>query len=319
MRISAPEPAGRGPGTGRRGRLRGRALGLALLALAAGAVALVAGGFGRDALRALAGGSIGRGSPGPDDRGLTRTTGAPSRDSRTAETHNSRGVALAGEGRIDEAIAEYRRAIALDPDLPHVRFNLSNALRAKGRMAEMVAELEHTVRLQPGFAEAWSNLGLGLAMLNRLEEAAAAHRRVIELRPDQAVGHVHLGTVLFNMGRISESMASYERALEVDPRSAVALRQLAWIQATHQDPALRDPARAIELAERADEVAGGADARALDALAVAYAAAQRPADALRAAERALDLALREKDAAMAELMRQRIRQFQSSGADAPGR
>jgi spermidine synthase len=62
---------------------------------------------------------------------------------------------------------------------------------------------------------------------------------------------------------------------------------LAWILATSPEPELRRGAEAVALAERAVAGTGRRDARALDTLAAAYAAAGRFAEARAAAAEAL--------------------------------
>jgi hypothetical protein len=83
------------------------------------------------------------------------------------------------------------------------------------------------------------------------------------------------------------------------------LNNLAWILATSSDPALRDPDRAVDLAEEA-AASGEPEAGILDTLSVAYAAAARPADARAAALRALARAERSGDAALAAQLRERL-------------
>ena len=50
-------------------------------------------------------------------------------DSTFAEAHNNLGQVLAIEGRTDEAIIHFRRAVALAPELADARANLDQALR----------------------------------------------------------------------------------------------------------------------------------------------------------------------------------------------
>jgi len=89
-----------------------------------------------------------------------------------------------------------------------------------------------------------------------------------------------------------------------------ALAGLAWIRATASDPALRDPAAAVRLAERADDATHHRDVTAVDALAAAYAAAGRYEYALRTARSGLDLAIAAGQGAVVAQFRMRIELYQ---------
>src|SRR5262249_7620972 len=56
------------------------------------------------------------------------------------------------------------------------------------------------------------------------------------------------------LGRYREAQADYEKLLEFAPGSALIHNDLSWLLATCPDPKLRDPARAVQLAQRAVEL-----------------------------------------------------------------
>jgi tetratricopeptide (TPR) repeat protein len=68
------------------------------------------------------------------------------------------GDLLVTEGRIDEAITQYRKAIAADPKYPIPHNDLAVALQRKGRLDEAIAELNEALRLDPGYTLARKNL-----------------------------------------------------------------------------------------------------------------------------------------------------------------
>jgi tetratricopeptide (TPR) repeat protein len=91
--------------------------------------------------------------------------------------HYNLAVDLQEQGKLEEAIAEYRESIRLKPNDATTHFNLGNALQAQRKLAEAVAEFGTVVRIKPDYAEAYYQLGLGLAKLGTRTEAAAAFRR----------------------------------------------------------------------------------------------------------------------------------------------
>ena len=72
------------------------------------------------------------------------------------------GNALKDQGRLDEAIAAYNRAIALKPDYAEAHNNLGIALKDQGRLDEAIAAYHRAIALKPDHAEAHNNLGIAL-------------------------------------------------------------------------------------------------------------------------------------------------------------
>lgn len=104
---------------------------------------------------------------------------------RNALLHFQRGLALHQLGRVEEALAEYQAALALDPD-PRFRVNAASALGALGRYPEALAELD---QVPPGhFARAMALHSKALILggvLHRPAEALAAMKESLELDPKQ--------------------------------------------------------------------------------------------------------------------------------------
>ena len=66
----------------------------------------------------------------------------------TAERHAERGCALCDEGRLDEAIVEFRLAVALQPDDADLRFDLGRLLDVVGRLEEAAEEYQAAIGLR---------------------------------------------------------------------------------------------------------------------------------------------------------------------------
>ena len=75
----------------------------------------------------------------------------------------------------------------------------------------------------------------------------------------------------------------------------MAVNNLAWVLATHENPQARNPAEAVELAERACKITHYERPETLDTLAAAYAAAGRFDEAVKIAEKAVELAVLSED------------------------
>ena len=87
---------------------------------------------------------------------------------------------------MEEAIAEYREAIRIDPDYSCAHHNLGNALLKQGKLEEAIAECREAVRLGPDFACGHEALGCVLRQQGNLQEAIDEYREALRIKPDDA-------------------------------------------------------------------------------------------------------------------------------------
>jgi tetratricopeptide (TPR) repeat protein len=139
-----------------------------------------------------------------------------------AEAHNNLGTARVGRGELDEAMAHYRKALEIKPDYAEVHVNLGVALARCGRIDEAMAHFQRALEIEPGYAEAHIDLGTALANRRRMDEAIAHFKKALEIEPDYAEAHINLGIALAGSGRTDEAMAHFQKALEIKPDYAEA-------------------------------------------------------------------------------------------------
>ena len=135
----------------------------------------------------------------------------------SADEHIDRGVAYAEQGQLDEALAEYRRAIELEPDNAGAYRNVGTSLGEQGQWEEAAVAYERAIELDPEFGEAYGDLVAVYLNLERLSDAVAAGERAIELSPDYAGAHNNLGVAYREQGRTDEATAQWQEAIELDP------------------------------------------------------------------------------------------------------
>jgi spermidine synthase len=93
----------------------------------------------------------------------------------SAELHNVVGIGLAQKGRIDDAIAEFREALRLEPDSAMTRWHLGAALASGGgSLEEAIEHLRRSVALDPNNAQARNDLGVVLELQTK---QSGRHRR----------------------------------------------------------------------------------------------------------------------------------------------
>jgi Flp pilus assembly protein TadD len=139
---------------------------------------------------------------------------------------NFLGDHLSDNGKMDEAVAHFRRAAELSPNTAAVRFNLGFALYQKSQLAEAQQELEAALELNPGMTDARIGLGVVLYSQGKIEPAIQQYQQVLAGNPTNTAAWSNLGVALESLGRIDEAIFHYRRALEINPALADAQRNL---------------------------------------------------------------------------------------------
>lgn len=187
------------------------------------------------------------------------------------------GSLLAENGRLEQAVAELRRLVELAPDAIEARFNLAAALSRMGRWREATDEYAQVVRLDPSYRDVETLYANALLEAGRPDQAAQAFRRLVEEQPEALLPRLKEAESLARASRWQEAQSALEEGVEQMPHSGELLHALARVLVTSPVVSLRDPERAVDLAEavyRARPTSQHADT-----LAMALEAVGRPGDA----------------------------------------
>ena len=136
--------------------------------------------------------------------------------------HGCLGEALRAEGRYQDALAEYRMALAIDPRYVAALINYGSVLGTLGRLDEAMVPLKTAIRLKRDDPDAHHALGLALALQGHLQEAYTQFETAVLLNPDSVSAHTDLGKTLGNLGRIDDAIAQFSEALRLQPDAVEA-------------------------------------------------------------------------------------------------
>ena len=129
-------------------------------------------------------------------------------------------------GKVDAAIAEWKRALELSPQDDRANSNLGLLLVSSGHFAEALPYFEATLRANPDYPDGHSNLGVALAGLGKTDEAIREFEKELQANPRSAEAHNNLGRVLATKDRTDEAIEHFTSALEVAPESASVHKNL---------------------------------------------------------------------------------------------
>lgn len=226
--------------------------------------------------------------------------------------HINLGVALQQQGRRAEALAEYQAALRLDPTRVQVHNNLAILLDEMDRNDEALAAYQEALRLNPQAPLAHCNLGGLLAKLGRFDEALSHYAEAARLAPDDPRPQALMGRAELRRGNSVVAAVHFRDALRRNPNDVQTLIRLARILAADASAAARNGAEALALARHANELTGGEDPVALDALAMAYAETGQFAEARQTIQQALALAAQDQEAVPA--LRSRLQLYEAGQA-----
>ena len=96
------------------------------------------------------------------------------------------GIALKDQGKLNEAIECYNKALSIMPDYAEAFNNIGNALKDQGKLNEAIEAYIKAISLKPDYAEAFNNMGIALKDQGKLEEAVEAYNKALSIKPDYA-------------------------------------------------------------------------------------------------------------------------------------
>lgn len=145
--------------------------------------------------------------------------------------HFNYAFELRRRGDTDGAIAEYRKAIGLDPGMALAYSNLGALLQSRGELTEAESLYRKTIELRPGYALAWNNLAIIHYRRGDNAGAVRAFRRAIGLKPDDAGAIYNLGRVYQQAGNADSAALMFERAYRLEPNNPQIRASFEQIQA----------------------------------------------------------------------------------------
>ncbi|HXH66903.1 MAG TPA: FG-GAP-like repeat-containing protein [Candidatus Limnocylindrales bacterium] len=148
---------------------------------------------------------------------------------------NNLGILAAQDGKTDEAIGFFQKALTIDPEHAVALQNLGNAYRQKKDWDSARKTLEHALALNPGDPEANYGLGMVFAQLDDTDRAYQFLQRALAARPAYPEALNNLGILCLRTGRAEEAKKSFAESIRVAPGFEQPYLNLARLHAIEGD------------------------------------------------------------------------------------
>lgn len=146
---------------------------------------------------------------------------ALSLDDNLAEAHASLGHALMHEWKLPSAGAEFHRALALSPNNTSIYFAHSEYLTAIGHEDDAVAQLRRALEIDPHSAQIIAFIGWPLYLKEDYQGALDAEDKAIHIDPNFWTARMNRAYILRAVHRLPEAIAEFRKALDLNPDSSI--------------------------------------------------------------------------------------------------
>ncbi len=152
------------------------------------------------------------------------------------------------KGDLNQAIANYGKALEIDPQNAIAYYNRGNAWHKKGEMNRAVADYSNALEINPKLAMAYYNRG-NAWYTGALEQAISDYSKFLDVNPNDADAYVNRGNAYYKKNDFDRAIADYSRAIEIDPENAESYynRGNAWHKKSKLKKALADVEKAFRL------------------------------------------------------------------------
>jgi protein O-GlcNAc transferase len=146
----------------------------------------------------------------------------PPAPAEEAQQAVARAKILSEQGLDDIAVAEFERAIAINPRMTTAYMGVAQIYRKKGDFSKAEQGFARAAELEPTSFDAHYGRGLMLQLLNRVAEAIKAYLRALQLKPNDFDGNLNLATAYLQIGEPAAGLPYGQRAVSLNASSGPA-------------------------------------------------------------------------------------------------
>jgi tetratricopeptide (TPR) repeat protein len=176
-------------------------------------------------------------------------------DPDSAQMHRVMAQEETRQGNADGAIAQYRKVLAIDPHMPGIHFELAELLNTSRDIQvqkEALAEYRAALAANPNDEKTLCKLGEIDAGKGNISQAYAEYSKAVELEPADAEAKLGLAGTLLEMNQPEKALALLEQTIQLEPTNATAHYRLGMLY--RKNGRLEDAEREVELYKKYKEM-----------------------------------------------------------------
>lgn len=133
--------------------------------------------------------------------------------------HTCLGTVYTGTGRYEDAVAEFQKAIELEPTSQTAPLGLASAYEQLNRLTDAEATYRHAIELRPNYWGGYDKLGVFYFNHGRYPEALSMFQKVVDLTPDNFRGYSNLGGIYVTLDQYEKAIPVLEKAVAIRPEA----------------------------------------------------------------------------------------------------
>ena len=168
---------------------------------------------------------------------------------KDATVYNKRGIAWYEKKNYDKAIADFTKAIELNPRDDVLYHNRGNAWYRKGNYDKAIANYTKAIELNPKDDDYYNMRGIAWYEKKNYDKAIADFTKAIDLNPKEGAYYHNRGDAWFNKEDYDRAIANFTKAVELDPKNTKYNDKLkrAMSKKAEQVAAKEEPVRAVSV------------------------------------------------------------------------
>lgn len=168
------------------------------------------------------------------------------------------GVQLTEEGKLDEALAEFNKALEKEPEKSAIHAAIGNVHAKAERHEEALAAYNKAITLSPEDPDLYTTAGITLNEMGRTAEAQEAFKKAATLDPMAAAqNYYNLGVIFMNSGKTENAAEAFKQSIAADSYFAESYYQLGMALSGKQETipaAIEALKKYVEIGKKPEQV-----------------------------------------------------------------